>query len=226
MVPTAFMRGVGALVLITFGTGCATTVHRLDGEFPTPAGPAHSECEKQDWLVVGPTRADFVDKQGIKTETRDDGVALYRVGASRPVAIPSLSDEMGGGPSFARHAEAVKSHDTKQLVAGGLGVAGAIAVAVGTILFVSAFKTESTASGDENQKISGGRAAAGGLTIAAGFGLGIAGITVNPGQAERSRAEAARFVYFPPEDPRADVVEMTGRYNQAVRDRCSRRSAP
>jgi hypothetical protein len=198
----------------------------MDGEFPTRASVARTSCEKQDWLVVSPTRADFVDKHGIKVQTRDDGVALYRVGASRPVSIPSLSDDMGGGPSFVRHSEAVRSHDTKQVVAGGLGIAGAIAVAVGTILFVSAFETQRSASGDEEQKISGGRAAAGGITIGAGFALGIAGITVNPGQAERSRAEAARFVYFPPEEPKDDVLEMTGRYNQAVRDRCERRSAP
>lgn len=220
------MRGFGVLLLFSLGSGCATTVHRLDGELKTPAGPARSECEQRDWLVVSPTRADFVDKNGIKSQTRDDGVALYRVGASRPESIPSLSDDMGGGPSFARHAAAVRSHDTKQLVAGGLGIAGAIAVAVGTVLFVNAFGTERTATGDEEQKISGGLLAAGAVTIGAGFGLGIAGITVNPGQAERSRAEAARFVYLPPEDPRADVLAMTGRYNQAVRDRCERRSAP
>jgi hypothetical protein len=220
------MRGAGALVLLVFATGCATTVHRLDGEFPTRAGLARTECETRDWLVASPTRADFVDQHGIKSETRDDGVALYRVGASRPESIPSLSDDMGGGPSFARHAEAVRSHDTKQLVAGGLGAAGLIAVAIGTVLFVNAFSTEHTASGDEEQKVSGGGLAAGAITIGAGFGLGIAGITVNPGQAERSRAEAARYVYLPPEDPKDDVLAMTARYNQAVRDRCVRRSAP
>lgn len=220
------MRGISALVLLTFVSGCATTVHRMDGEFPTAAGPARTECEKRDWLVVSPTRAEFVDKNGSRSQTRDDGVALYRVGKSSPISIPSLSDDMGGGPSFARHAEAVRSHDTQQLVAGGLGVAGTIAVAVGTILFISAFETQRTASGDEEQKISAARAAAGGISVGVGFGLGIAGIAVNPGQAERSRADAARFVYFPPEDPKEDVLEMTGRYNQAVRDRCERREAP
>jgi hypothetical protein len=220
------MRGVSALVLLTFVSGCATTVHRMDGEFPTAAGVAKTECEKQDWLVPSPTRADFVDKHGIKSETRDDGIALYRVGASRPVAIPSLADDMGGGPSFVRHADAVRSHDTKQLVAGGLGVAGAIAVAVGTILFVTAFDSQPGVNGDTEQKINTGRAIAGGLSVGIGFGLGIGGIAVNPGQAERSRAEAARFVYFPPDDPKEDVLVMTGRYNQAVRDRCERRGAP
>lgn len=220
------MRGVCALVLLTFGSGCATTVHRMDGDFPTAAGVARSECEKQDWLVVSPTRAAFVDKHGVKSETRDDGVSLYRIGDTRPTSIPSLSDDMGGGPSFVRHSDAVRSHDTKQVVAGGLGAAGAIAVAVGTILFVSAFSTQKSATGDEEQKISAGRAVGGGITVGLGFALGIGGIAVNPGQAERSRAEASRFVYFPPEDPKADVLEMTGRYNQAVRDRCERPPAP
>lgn len=198
----------------------------MDGEFPTKIGPAKTECEKQDWLVVSPTRAEFVDKHGVKSQTRDDGVALYRVGQSSPVSIPSLSDDMGGGPSFVRHSEGVRSHDTKQVVAGSLGVAGAIAVAVGTILFVSAFEKQNDASGNPEQHINGPKLAGGGITVGVGFGLGIAGIAVNPGQAERSRAEASRFVYFPPEDPKDDVVEMTGRYNQAVRDRCERRASP
>jgi hypothetical protein len=198
----------------------------MDGDFPTPVGVAKNECEKRDWLVVSPTRAEFVDKHGVKSETRDDGTALYHVGDTKPVSIPSLSDEMGGGERFHRHAAGVKSHDTKQVVAGGLGVAGAIAVTVGTILFVTAFGTERGANGDENQKINGGRLAAGGITVGAGFALGIAGIAVNPGQAERSRAEASRFVFFPPEDSKEDVVDLAGRYNQAVRDRCERRAAP
>ncbi len=221
------MRGVSALVLLTFASGCSTTVHRMDGDFPTAAGVAKSDCEKQDWLVVSPTRAEFVDKHGVHSETRDDGVALYRIGATRPVSIPSLADDMGGGPSFARHSDAVRNHDTKQLVAGGLGVVSAIAVAVGTILFVGAFGTQNDGSGHPVQKIDAGRAVAGGVvTIGLGFGLGIGAIAVNPGQAERSRADASRFVYLPPEEPKTDVLEMTGRYNQAVRDRCERRSAP
>jgi hypothetical protein len=219
------MRTLGALILLVFSSGCATTVHRMDGEFPTSAGPAKTECEKQDWLVVSPTRAEFVDKHGVKSQTRDDGLGLYQIGASRPESIPSLSDDMGGGPSFARHADGVKNHDRKQVIAGSMGVAGFVAVTIGTILFVSAFETQMV-NGDQEQKISTGRAVGGLVTVLGGFGLGIAGIAINPGQAERSRAEASRFVYFPPEDPKEDVVEMTGRYNQAVRDRCDKRAAP
>lgn len=220
------MRGVCGLVLLTFVSGCATTVHRMDGEFPTTAGSARSECEKQDWLVVSPTRAEFVDKNGARSETRDDGVSLYRIGKSSPLSIPALSDDMGGGPSFVRHSEGVRRHDTKQIVAGGLGVAGSIAVAIGTVLFVNAFSTQNSAAGGQQQKIDSTQAVAGGASVFLGFGLGIAGIAVNPGQAERSRAEAARYVFFPPEDPKDDVLEMTRRYNQAVRERCERRAAP
>jgi hypothetical protein len=220
------MRRVCACALLIAVSGCATTVHRLDGEFPTPAGLAKTDCEKREWLVVSPTRAEFVDKHGVRSETRDDGVALYHIGQSGPVSIPSIAHELGGGARFEQHEEAVKSHDTKQLVAGGLGVAGAIAVAVGTILFVNAFGTERGSDGSEHQKVDGGRLAAGGLTVGVGFGLGIGGIALNPGQAERSRAEAARYVFFPPEERRDDVVELTGRYNQAVRDRCERRATP
>jgi hypothetical protein len=220
------MRGGSALVLLSLLSGCATTVHRLDGEFPTPVGPAKTECEQQDWLVVAPTRAEFVDKHGVRSQTRDDGVGLYRVGASRPVSIPSLADDIGGNESFARHAEGVRKYDQKQLLAGSLGVAGAVAIAVGTILFVTAFDTQSTSTGDQEQKIDGTRAAIGGIMVGAGFGLGISGISLNPGQAERSRAEASRYVYLPPEDPKEQVIEMTGRYNQAVRDRCDARPAP
>ena len=82
------------------------------------------------------------------------------------------------------------------------------------------------ANGGEEQKINGGKAIAGGISVGLGFGLGIAGISVNPGQAARSRAEASRFVYFPPEDPKEEVLDRTGRYNQAVRDRCERPPAP
>lgn len=219
------MRGVSALVLVSFLSGCATTVHRMDGEFPTPVGVAKTSCEKDEWLVVSPTRAEFVDKHGITSETRDDGTAFYRIGNSKPVSIPSLSDELGGGERFLKHSQAVKSHDTKQMVATGLGVTGALAVAIGTILFVSAFGTEKSATGDEQQTIDKARLIGGGITVGLGFGLGIAGIAINPGQAERSRAEASRYVFFPPEDPKADVVDLAGRYNQAVRDRCDARPA-
>jgi hypothetical protein len=215
----------GAVLLVQLG--CASTVVRLDGEFETPVGAARTACEKEDWLVVAPTRAEFVDEKGRRSQTRDDGVALYRVGASRPESIPSLADDMGqDSPSFARHGPPVRSHDTKQVIAGSLGVAGVLAIVAGTILFVSSFETETVqapdGTSDQQQRIDGLRAGLGGGLVGVGFGLGIAGIAVNPGQAERSRAEAARYVFLPPEDRREEVVEMTAKYNQAVRARCER----
>lgn len=219
------MRALCSAVLL-FQIGCASTVVRLDGEFETPTGAARSECEKRDWLVVAPTRAEFVDSKGRKSQTRDDGVALYRVGEKRPESIPSLADEMGAdSESFARHGPPVREYDRKTILAGGLGAAGVIAIIAGTILFVSAFETETvTTNGqpDEEQKIDGTKAGLGGVLVGVGFGLGIAGIAVNPGQAERSRAEAARYVFLPPEDDREEVIRMTAKYNQAVRDRCAR----
>jgi hypothetical protein len=219
----------GAVLFLTMG--CATTVTRLDGEFPAPIGPAKSDCEKAEWLVVAPTRAEFVEPSGRHTTPRDDGVGLYRVGAKRPESIPGLADEMGHeSPTFADHSDIVRSYDTKTWSAAGLGAAGLIAIGVGTALFVSSFKTQNVRQSDNTigaeQKIDGTEAGIGGGLMLAGFGLGIVGLALNPGQAERSRAEAARYVFFPPKDPRENVVTWTQTYNQAVRERCERAPAP
>jgi pantothenate kinase type III len=104
-----------------------------------------------------------------------------------------------------------------------LGAAGIIAIAVGTALFVSSFKTDPVT---QNQKVDGTEAGLGGGLVLAGFGLGIAGLALNPGQAERSRAEAARYAFLPPKDTRESVVTWTQSYNQAVRDRCERTPSP
>jgi hypothetical protein len=219
----------GALLTLTMG--CASTVTRLDGEFPAPIGPAKSECEKAEWLVVAPTRAEFVEPSGKHAEPRDDGVALYRVGARRPESIPGLAGEMGHeSGTFAEHTDIVHSYDARSWGAAGLGAAGIIAIAVGTALFVSSFKTQDITQSDgtkgSEQQIDGTEAGVGGGLVLAGFGLGIAGLALNPGQAERSRAEAARYVFFPPKDPRENVVTWTQTYNQAVRDRCARAPSP
>jgi len=219
----------GALLILT--TGCASTVTRLDGEFPAPIGAAKGECEKVDWLVVAPTRAKFVEPSGRHATPRDDGVALYHVGDRRPVSIPALADEMGHeSPTFAEHSDIVRSYDTKTWAAAGLGAAGIIAIGVGTALFVSSFKTKSITQSDgtpgSQQDIDGTEAGIGGGLVLAGFGLSIVGLALNPGQAARSRAEAARYVFLPPKDPRENVVTWTQTYNQAVRDRCGRAPSP
>lgn len=206
--------------------GCASTVARLDGEVKTPAGPPRNECEKKGWLVLAPTRAEIFDDKGRRAELRDDGFGLYRIGSSSPESIPSLADELGrDSPSFLRHENAVAPHDTKQLVAGGLGAAGLIAIAVGSIVFVTSFETKERGM-EEEQSVDGAQAALGGALVGAGFGLGIAGLSVNPGQAERSRAAADRYVFLPPADSREQLEGVVARHNQRMRERCNATPTP
>lgn len=208
----------GALLLFTLG--CASTVTRLDGEFPAPIGPARTACEQADWLVVAPTRAQFIEAKGQRGTPRDDGVALYKVGEKRPQPIPPLADSMRAQlPNVDEHVDRVHSYDTKTWTAAGLGAAGILAIGVGVALFVSSFKTDPVT---QNQKIDGTNAGVGAGLVLGGFGLGITGIALNPGQTARSRAEAARYVFLPPRDARENVVTWTQSYNQAVRERCER----
>lgn len=219
----------GAVLMLTMG--CASTVTRLDGEFPAPIGPSRTACEQEEWLVVAPTRVQFIEKNGQKSTPRDDAVALYRVGARHPEPIPDHAESMRPFiPNVDEHVGRARNYDTKTYVSAGLGAAGLIAIGVGVGLFVSAFKTETTTNAagmsDEKQKIDGTSAGIGGGLVLAGFGLGIAGLAVNPGQAERSKAEAARYAFMPPKDTRDTVVTWTQTYNQAVRDRCTRAPSP
>jgi hypothetical protein len=212
----------GALLFVTFG--CASTVTRLDGEYPAPIGAARGACEQADWLVVAPTRVQFIEKTGLRSTPLDDGVALYKVGAKHPEPIADHADSMRAQlPSVDEHVARARNYDSKTWGAAGLGTAGIVAIAVGTILFVSSFKTDPVT---QNQKINGTEAGIGGGLVLGGFGLGIAGLALNPGQAERSRAEAARYAFLPPKDARENVVTWTQSYNQAVRDRCGRAPSP
>lgn len=217
-----------SLSLFLGSLGCASTVSRLDGDFAAPAGPARTDCEKQDWLVVAPTRAELFDSEG-RREVRDDGFGLYQVGARDPESIPSLADELGGSfGSFDRHREVVQPYDRKRVLAGSLGAAGLVALGIGTFLFVSSFSSD--AGGDngleEDQSVDTSQAALGGVLVGVGFGLGIAGIAVSPGQAERSRAEAARYAFLPPDDSREAISGAVARRNQRIRERCGRAAAP
>ncbi len=212
----------GALLFLTLG--CASTVTRLDGEFPAPIGPARSACERGDWLVVAPTRVQFIEETGLRSTPRDDGVALYKVGARRPEPISTHADSLRQQlPSVDDQVDRAHSYDTKTWTAAGLGAAAIVAIGVGTALFVTSFKTDPATQG---QKIDGTEAGIGGALVLGGFGLGIAGLALNPGQTERSRAEAARYAFLPPKDPRHAVVTWTQSYNQAVRDRCARAPSP
>jgi hypothetical protein len=204
--------------------GCASTVTRLDGEFPAPIGAARGACEQADWLVVAPTRAQFIEPTGQRSSPRDDGVALYKVGAKRPEAIPPLAATLRAQlPNVDEHVDRVRSYDARTWSAAGFGAASIIAIGIGAALFVSAFKTNPIT---QKQKIDGTEAGVGGGLVLGGFGLGIAGLALNPGQTARSRAEAARYVFLPPKDQRENVVTWTQSYNQAVRDRCARAPSP
>jgi hypothetical protein len=227
---TTLDRAIALVVAVSFlaaSTGCANTVHRLDGEFPTAAGHPNTACERNEWLVVAPTRAELYDRTAKQPITRDDGVGLYRVGSSDPESLPELVPYMGtDGSRFARNADLVESHDRKQLLAGGLGVLGVIAITVGTVLFVGSFETRRTTNGagqpEEEQHIDSTEALLGGVSAGIGFGLGAAGIIVTPSHADRAEANAGRYVFLPPIDPQDKVVDAVGRHNQRVRVRCVR----
>jgi hypothetical protein len=210
--------------LLFLALGCASTVTRLDGEFPAPIGPARGACEQAEWLVVAPTRVQLIERGGRRATPRDDGVALYKVGATHPQAIPPLADSLRKElPSVDERVDQVRSYDTRSWTALGLGAAGLIAIGVGTALFVTGFKTDPVT---EKPATDGTQVGVGAGLVLGGFGLGIAGLAVNPGQAERSQVEAARYTFLPPKDSREKVVTWTQSYNQAVRVRCERAPSP
>jgi hypothetical protein len=220
-----------ALCLSCFASalGCATTVARLDGEVTTSAGPAKNLCEQKSWLVIAPTRTETLAPGSKRPTTNDDGIGLYRVGASKPESIVDLGPDLGESPMITRHAQEVRRHDDKRVLAAGIGGAGIVALGIGTVLFVSSFETETTTRVDgtkeESQVINGGRAAAGGLVFALGVGLGIAGLAINPSQAERSHADAWRYAFRPPEDDTEAVKKMVDQHNVGVRERCENPAA-
>jgi len=210
--------------LLFLALGCASTITRLDGEFPAPVGPARGSCEQAEWLVAAPTRVQFVEHRGQGSSHRDDGVALYKLGAKHPEPIPPLADSLRQQlPSVDERVDLVRSYDTRTWTAAGLGAAGLIAIGVGTALFVSAFKTDPVTG---TPTTNGTQAGLGAGLVLTGFGLGITGLAVNPGQAQRSQAEAARYAFLPPKESRERVVAWTQSYNQAVRVRCERGASP
>ena len=212
----------GPLLFLTLG--CASTITRLDGEFPAPIGPARGPCEQAQWLVVAPTRVQLIEHSGQRSTPRDDGVALYKIGAQHPEPIPPLADSLRSQlPGVDQRVEQVRSYDRRTWTAAGLGAAGLIAIGLGTGLFVSAFKTDPVT---EKPTTDGTQAGIGAGLALTGFGLGLAGLAVNPGQAQRSQVDAARYAFLPPKDSRENVVTWTQTYNQAVRARCGRATAP
>ncbi|MDQ2645933.1 MAG: hypothetical protein M3020_19115 [Myxococcota bacterium] len=230
MAVKALLCVTASLALVCLSTsGCATSVQRLGGELPTSAGHPSNDCERSDWLVVAPTRAELFDRESERPLTRDDGLGLYRVGEQEPEALSELAPLMAtDGARFARHGELVRVHDRRQVLAGALGVAGVIAIAIGSVVFISAFDTKKTTNElgavEEEQTLDGGKAALGGVLAGVGFTLGGAGIALTPSHTARAQAEADRYVLFPPIDPSDKVLDAVGRYNQRVRTRCARPS--
>ncbi len=224
------MRSLLAALILCQGltSGCASTVRRMDGEVRTSAGPSRSSCEREDWLVIAPTHAEpALTKK--RSDLRDDGVALYRVGETQPAPLPPLRAALVQTPEEARlfdpREERLASHDLRQTVSAGMGILGVIGIGVGTFLFIDSFETKHVVEDGvpgEEQVVDGTKATVGGIVLAAGFGLGIGGLVLNPGQVERSDAEAARYTFLPPKDDPKLVVQMVERHNLAVRARCTR----
>lgn len=215
-----FVLGLAAVVL----SGCATTAYRIEGEPITPGGVATTPCESRDWLVIAPTRAEVASKSK-GTSHPEDGLGLYRVGDDSPESIPDIEDLTT--PSVEAKRSAMVPYHRRQLIAGGLGAAGLVAIAVGTLVFVNAFESQTTTvngTPTEETSVNGGRAALGGTLVGIGFGLGIGGLVVNPSHAERTRADATRYVFFDPPDGRKSVEGAVQGHNERVRQRCNLRS--
>jgi hypothetical protein len=209
------------LLLVTT-TSCATTIYRLDGEFATEAGRADNDCERKDWLVVAPTRAEIVPEGSKTAVPRDDGYGLYRIGDDDPESIVGLREDLApyGAPALLdRKAEEVSPYDTKRIVAASLGAAGLVALAVGTVVFVNSFQTVKTGN-EEEQVTDGPQAVTGAILAGAGLGLGIAGVAVSPSHEQRSRAHASRYVFFPEDLPEEELLDIVGKHNGNVGDRC------
>jgi hypothetical protein len=203
-------------------SGCANTVYRIKGEATTPGGEARTPCESREWLVIAPTRAEVASAETGKSHP-ENGVGLYKVGSNDPVDVTSV-ERLRSEPLVIEKDEELSPYRTRQWIAGGLGTAGVIAIAVGTGLFVSAFETTRTRdplSGQtkEDNTVNGGTAAAGGITVGLGFALGISGLVVNPSHAQRTQANATRYTFLPPTDPKR-VESLVEKHNSDVRTQC------
>jgi hypothetical protein len=180
------MRRPLIVALAVVVSGCANTVYRVEGDDFTPEGPARTACEKREFLVLAPTRAEIA-APGKSTSQPRNGSGVYTVGGKDPQSITDLRDD-GPSPVVERKEEELAPYDRSRYIASGLGAAGVVAIGIGTVLFISAFETKvsidsATGSRKEEQTINGGKAAAGGIVVGAGFGLGIAGLIVNPSHA-------------------------------------------
>ncbi len=218
-------KSVRRLSFVLFGlaAGCASTVQRLGGDVPTRTGPAQTDCEKETWLVIVPTRYEEVNEDGRTTSPRNDGLGLYRVGGSRPESIPAHARELGDSPLVAEHSAQVRSYDRQRLASGLFAAAGLVVIGIGTGLFVSAFESRHVIEDGvptTRQEVNTTRSIGGAMVGGVGFALGIAGLVISPSHAERAEGEAARYAFQPPTDDRKTVRELVAVHNGRVRDRC------
>jgi hypothetical protein len=212
-----FVLGLAAIVL----SGCATSAYRIEGEPISPAGVVTTPCEAKNWLVIAPTRVEVTNKSK-GTSHPQDGLGLYRVGKDSPESIPGIEELTT--PSVEAKRQALVPYHRRQVIAGGLGAIGLVAMAIGTVVFVNAFESQTTVVNGtpvEENTVKGGTAALGGILVGVGFGLGIGGLVVNPSHSERTRADATRYVFLDPPDNRAGVEGMVKRHNEDVRRWCS-----
>lgn len=212
------MRCVVALCAV-LASGCATTVYRIKGEAVTPGGEAQTPCESKDWLVIAPTRAEVADAKSGRSHP-ENGVGLYRVGQTSPEDITGI-ERLRKDPLAIEKDEAVTPYRTKSWVAGALGTAGVLAIGIGTGLFVSGFgaKKVRQADGSIEEENDGSRIGAGGITVGLGFALGISGLVVSPSHAQRTQANATRYVFLPPTPPKR-VESLVEEHNKGVRTQC------
>lgn len=213
------MRLAYLLPFLIATVSCGSTVYRVAGQDIAPSGPARTECEEKQWLVLAPTNARIADPV-TKLASTHQGLGIYRVGSQEPLDLPDLRTSLPPSPILERKAHEVEPYDERRYWAIGLGSGGAIAMAIGTMLFVSAFETVKNSQGENQQHIRGGRAAFGAISIGTGFGLGIAGLVVNPNHAARTRANASRYVFLPDQDDPKAVEGLVRQHNDDARDRC------
>ncbi|MCC6213575.1 MAG: hypothetical protein IT376_01815 [Polyangiaceae bacterium] len=212
-----------AFVVAVSALGCASTVARLDGEIPTPAGPARDGCEKRTWLVIGRTRTEYVPKGSRTAQHRDDGVGLYRVGGRHPEDVLALEEELGFTPLLAPHREGVSDYDRDSWIAAGLGTAGLIAIGIGSYLFVDGFETKRVprADGTTDEKTEAtDRVGIGAGIVGLGFALGITGIVLTPALGERAEAQSYRYAFLPGRDDLGQVNALVEKHNREARERC------
>lgn len=214
----------GVALLLVFTLGCSSTVHRIGGQVKTPVGKAETPCEESAWYVLTPTRVDPVYGTAETAKPEREGLGLYRVNSKTPVSIPAAQADFGPSPMLERHAKNVEDYDRNSVLATAFGGAGLVAITLGIVIFVSAFETTHSAGGEEEQRINSGRAYIGAIVGGAGIGLSVAGLVFNPTNAERADAEAARYVFLPPDDDPDQVIDMVTEHNRDVRKSCKRLS--